>query len=109
MITVKFRERKLSHRIRLEVKGHAQLVEEGYDVCCESASTLTYTIAQLMKVNREKGWLVDEPRRELNKGDAVIECRPEYESYITVLNQFMVILTGFQILQAKYPDLIRLI
>ena len=89
----------------LHVSGHAGQNVPGHDVVCASASILAYTVAQNVKMARERGLLKYQPTLKLKSGNAIITCRAnDKESYAEILHTYLVIQAGYQLLAHNYPQ-----
>lgn len=104
MIVANFNMDADRNMVSLHMSGHAESAEYGHDLVCASASMLTYTLAQNLKMARARGILKYEPQIKLKKGKAVITCRAKDDTYAEILHIFLVIQTGFQLLAHNYPD-----
>lgn len=88
----------------LHVNGHAGMDVEGKDIVCAAASILSYTLAQNIKMYKDRGQLKYNPTIKMNNGDANISCRAkDDETYAEILHAFLVIQTGFALLAHNYP------
>lgn len=93
----------------MTVKGHAQSAEYGKDLVCASASTLAYTLAQVVTDKcRDKFSYINPPKIILKSGFAEVECVPEVESLHDMRTIFNTIETGFRMLQNSYPEYVSL-
>ena len=105
MVVAKFGMDASRLMVSLHVKGHAGSNAPGHDIVCASASILAYTLAQNIKMSRERGYLKYEPKLKLKEGDSIISCRAkDEEAYTELLHTFLVIQTGYVLLAHNYPQ-----
>ena len=110
MIKVKYTYDKDKRECALMVNGHAGQAEIGKDIICASASTLAYTIAQVVSLMDRHGDLVESPILDLGGGDATIKCRAKDDYLFAELMQyFFVVKTGYVLLAHNYPQFVELI
>lgn len=109
MIVINLSSRDLDGCVRLEVKGHAGQAEHGKDIVCSAVSILTYTAAQLIKEMEAYGMCLGNPEVEMNSGNAVIKAEFSKFTYVDALKMLHVITTGYSLLQARYPEYVKLI
>lgn len=108
MICVNMRENKTG-RICLSVTGHANADSIGKDIICASASTLVYTIAQMVKNYYEMGALECPPKIILKSGRSNVTCIPKKDYYEEVRYAYLVVQTGLNLLSHNYPEYVSLI
>lgn len=105
MVVAKFGMDASRLMVSLHVKGHAGSNAPGHDIVCASASILAYTLAQNIKMSRERGHLKYEPKLKLKEGDSIISCRAkDEEAYTELLHTYLVIQTGYVLLAHNYPQ-----
>ena len=105
MVVAKFGMDASRLMVSLHVKGHAGSNAIGHDIVCASASILTYTLAQNIKMSQERGHLKYSPKIKLKEGDAIITCRAkDEEAYTELLHTYLVIQTGYMVLAHNYPQ-----
>lgn len=105
MVIAKFTMDGHRRMASLHVSGHAGQNVPGHDVVCASASILAYTVAQNIKMARERGLLKYQPTLKLKSGNAIITCRAkDEESYAEILHTYLVIQAGYQLLAHNYPQ-----
>ena len=88
---------------RLTVEGHAGTGEQGHDLLCASASTLTYTLAAAL-IDLSAAGEITNPDAKLRPGHAVLHCHSSHRSRGTVLLTFDTVARGFALLASHYPD-----
>ena len=89
---------------RLTVTGHGGTAnEEGHDLLCAAASTLTYTLAAAL-VDLCAAGQISDPDARLRPGDACLHCRSSHASRGAVLLTFDTVARGFALLASRYPD-----
>ena len=99
---------KDTNRITLKIQGHAEQADIGQDIVCASCSILAYTVAQLVKNAEALGDLKTPAKIQLEKGDAIISCKPTNEAYETILGIFMFAEVGYKLLAHNYPKFVEL-
>lgn len=109
MINVTFHMNEKLKTVTLRVKGHSGMVTKGNDIICASASILAYTLAQNIKTAGEQDKLMMSPTIRLNSGNAKVKCYVKPEYYDEIVHAYLVIQTGFRLLNANYPDFVSLI
>ncbi|MGP1544167.1 MAG: ribosomal-processing cysteine protease Prp [Candidatus Fimenecus sp.] len=108
MIKAKFEHSSDGNTLILSVSGHAGSAEKGKDLICASVSILTYTIAQIVQSFYDEKKLKKQPTIKLDDGNAVITCKPRKDIYKEALYAYIIIMTGFKILQYNYPEYVQL-
>ena len=108
MIQAKFILDESKNMVTLKVKGHAGAAEAGSDIICASASILAYTLAQNIKYAYAQDMLKYRPTIKLSGGDCNISCRANKDNLNEVLNIYLVIQTGYQLLAHNYPSFVGL-
>ena len=104
MIKVKFAYDKDKRECSLSIDGHAGKAIVGQDIVCASASILAYTIAQVIKGMEHHGDLVEPPTIKLESGDANIICRAKDDYlFAEMMQYFLVVKTGYALLELNYP------
>jgi len=94
-------------RYALSVTGHAGYAEPGRDIVCAGVSALAYTAARVLSEMNEKGqlrvFLPDTAGR-----DFALSCVPKrgYEREAEAL--FEHVLTGFRMMEERYPGNVRI-
>lgn len=107
MVVAKFGMDASRLMVSLHVKGHAGQSIPGHDIVCASASILAYTLAQNIKMSKERGCLKYSPKIKLKEGDSIITCRAKDEyTYAEILHTFLVIQTGYVLLAHNYPQFV---
>lgn len=91
----------------LNVSGHAGSAEKGKDLICASATILTYTIAQIVQGFYDDKKLKKQPIIKFDDGNAIIICNPRKNIYKEALHAYIIIMTGFKILQYNYPEYVQ--
>lgn len=91
---------------RLTVEGHANSGEEGHDLVCASCSILAHTLASNV-MNWVGAGQASEPGITMNKGYALVSCKPNhrYKSILTLVMD--AICGGFELLAKDYPEYIE--
>lgn len=107
MVTIKAIQRKDTQRIRLEVKGHAGQAERGQDIVCSAVSILIYTVAQIVRLMEAEGSCTEPPTVKLDSGDTTIDATSH--DFKTLERMLFFAKTGFSLLQATYPEYVKLI
>jgi uncharacterized protein YsxB (DUF464 family) len=110
MIKVNYTYDRDKRECSLTVEGHAGCAERGKDLICASASTLAFTIAQVIKSMHHHGDLVEPPILDLEDGDATIVCRAKDDYLFSeIMQDFFVIRTGYALLAHNYPQFVEFI
>lgn len=91
-------------KVDVLIQDHAGAGENGHDLVCASASTLTYTIIQNVTDYKQYGFFRKPPKVTTRDGYASIVCYPKRKCRETVLDMFRVIERGFQLLEHNFPD-----
>lgn len=94
--------------IVLKVTGHAGTAEPGKDLVCAAASTLAYTVAQVLQFMFEEGQLRKKPNIRMDEGDSIIVAKPKPEYYGEALHTFFVAQAGYHLLSHNYPQHVEL-
>lgn len=92
----------------LKVTGHAGAAEPGKDIVCAAATTLAYTVAQVLQFMYEERQLRKKPRIRMEAGDILIVVKPRDEFYAEALHTFFVAQAGYHLLSHNYPQYVRL-
>ena len=92
----------------LSISGHAGAAPAGEDTVCAAASMLAYTVAQEVLEVHRKGKLREAPKIKLEKGKALIACKPKRSARREVSHLYKTAQTGYKLLAANYPDNVRL-
>ena len=100
MLKIKFIKR--NNRLTLKMDGHASFRDYGEDIVCASASMLLYTIAQVVKDNKEM--LTRLPDINIKSGCAKVTSHPKEDYYGTIEGSYEVVATGLNLLAHNYPD-----
>ena len=108
MVNITFKIPEKDDGIILRVKGHAREDIPGRDIVCASISTLVYLIAQRVKDMMDAGILEDTSKLSLEDGNAVISCFPKENYRNFAAGDFLMIQRGFELLEANYPEYIRI-
>jgi uncharacterized protein YsxB (DUF464 family) len=106
MLKVTFEEK--DGNLNLTLEGHAGQADIGHDIVCSSASILAYTVAQLVRDYEACGLLKGDPVIKLEKGDAVISCRPKRKAYEEMQYAYYVAKVGYTLLAHNYPQFVEL-
>lgn len=110
MIKVKYTYDRDKRECSLTVEGHAGSAMRGKDLICASASTLAFTIAQVVKSMHHHGDLAEPPILDLEDGDATIVCRAKDDYLFSeIMQDFFVIRTGYALLAHNYPQFVEFI
>lgn len=93
-------------RFRIDITGHAEYNPGGPDIVCASTSTLAYTLLQCLIAEQDAGNMSVFKYR-VDKGDVHIKFTPRKETaeYMEVI--VAVIVSGFAMLQKKYPEHVK--
>ncbi len=108
MVSVTYKEDHENKVVTLQVSGHSGKSPIGHDIVCSAISILTYTVASIFKAMSDD---FDEPPLiRMEKGDAEISavCKDE-DSYGEALRVLLFAKTGYRLLQASYPENVRLV
>ncbi len=108
MITARFYQKKDAGSIHMTLKGHANTAPVGEDLVCAAATTLAYTVAQVVQFLHEQGRLKKKPKIRIRDGEAVIIATPTEEYYPETLHAFWVAQCGIHVLQHNYPQHVKL-
>lgn len=106
MLTVTFE--KEGKKLTLKVEGHAGQAEIGHDIVCAATSILTYTVAQIVKYEADKGGFKDSPIISLKEGDSIVSCEPSDEKYAEILHSYYVARVGYMLLAHNFPQYVEL-
>ena len=107
MIKVTFLMNREKHSASLKIQGHAGAAEKGQDIICASASILAYTLAQNINFEYRRGNLKAKPMIKLEEGDTTVSCKAkDDECFAGILHAFLVIQTGYFLLEHNYPDFV---
>ena len=105
MVVAKFEIDEEKKKLSLHVKGHAGANKAGNDIVCAGASTLAYTLAQTLKIEKERGNIKYNPTLKLKEGDAIISCRAiSDEAFNALCYAYLVIQNGYVLLSHNYPQ-----
>lgn len=108
MIKVRFGMDEDRGLLSLNMKGHAGMSTVGNDVVCAAASILAYTVAQSVKTASEIGRCKYAPTIKLKGGNAKVVCRMKAENFDEMAHTYLVIQTGFILLNHQYPQFVEL-
>lgn len=110
MITVTHSYSVKDRRILLTVKGHAGQANLGQDIVCSAASILAYTVAQIVTAMESNGDFTKSPVVELADGNAIIDftCKDD-DTFAEAIRMTFFAQTGYRLLEANYPDYVKLI
>ena len=108
MIDIIFSRNKSYRKIKLTIKGHANAAEKGEDLICSAVSFAAYTVAKNISDLNTVHAFKEEPKIELEEGNAVIACTPKKDTYRECLMVYLVIQTGLELLASQYPDNIQI-
>lgn len=108
MVQVRFEQSANGKTLVLTVKGHSGLAEEGKDIVCSAVTILAYTVAQVVETMQEQGRLKNKPNIRLEKGDAVITCKPTKQYFAEALHTYTVAQVGYDLLHSNYPQYVQL-
>lgn len=92
--------------IKLTVKGHAGYAEIGKDIVCSAATILADTVAQIVLDLDRRGLLKQKPRIKREKGNMLIACRPVDDAFDEAIHTYLVVQTGFKILNYEFKDFV---
>lgn len=108
MIEVTYKESPAVRGVTLQVRGHSGRSQIGSDIVCSAVSILTYTVASIFKAMSDD--FNEPPLIRLERGDAEISavCKDE-DSYGEALRVLLFAKTGYRLLQASYPENVRLV
>lgn len=88
----------------LTLSGHAGAAPAGIDTVCAAASMLAYTVAQEVLEMEDKGKLRKKAHIKLDKGEALITCKPKKSAWSEALHLYKVAQTGYRLLAANFPE-----
>lgn len=94
-------------KLSASIKGHAGAGEYGHDLVCASASILAYTLAQNVYDMEGRCAVQDEPIVHLEPGNSYIECTCVGGHLADVINVFLVIATGYDLLADRYSEYLQ--
>lgn len=95
--------------LSLSLDGHAGAAEFGQDIICAAASMLAYTLAAAVSDADKQGKLRGEPIIALSGGHARIVCVPFPDECDRMRSYYELIVRGYEMLCARYPDNVSLI
>lgn len=108
MITARFYQKKDAGSIHMTLKGHSNAAPKGEDLICCAATTLAYTVAQVVEFLYEQGRLKKKPKIKIRDGEAVVIATPTEDYYPETLHAFWVAQCGIHVLQHNYPQYVTL-
>ena len=88
----------------LTLSGHAGAAPAGVDTVCAAASMLAYTVAQEVLEMEGKGKLRKKATVKLDRGEALITCKPKKSAWSEALQLYKVAQTGYRLLAANFPE-----
>ena len=88
----------------LTLSGHAGAAPAGVDTVCAAASMLAYTVAQEVLEMQGKGKLRKKATVKLDRGEALITCKPKKNAWSEALHLYKVAQTGYRLLAANFPQ-----
>lgn len=91
----------------LKLQGHAGAAACGQDLICAAVTGLAYALAQRLTELELVGAFKEPPVICLKAGDALITAFPKEEHETLVQENFNLIQSGLQLLQAHYPNHIK--
>lgn len=103
MIDTIFVANRTARLLKMEIIGHADTNPEKRLICC-AASTLAYTMAQIVTDYQKTKKLAVKPIITDKKGHMVIEIRPKKKYYGLVKLHLAHTKRGFDMLHANYPE-----
>lgn len=89
---------------RLRLRGHAGAGAPGHDPVCAGASTLAYTLAEVVRQLEGAQMLAQAPKLTLQPGYAHIIARPREEYWQIAAMVFWTAEMGFATLAQGYPE-----
>lgn len=95
--------KKVNDRYVLKVEGHSGFRTYGNDIVCAAVSTLAFTWINELQALKERG-MVEHFTYDQTEAGINIIFKGENES---VKIAFETILTGFSMLEAHYPEFLR--
>ena len=105
MITVRFEKGAYAFL----VTGHAGAGPEGHDLVCAAASTLAQTLAEYVQRMKDAGLMLTSDLT-ITKGRLSLNAIPkDGMAQMMIRVSFDTIISGFELLAAKYPNNITLI
>lgn len=93
-------------KLWLSMYGHAGGGEYGHDLICAAATTLAYTLAQVVTNMNERGELKEAPVIHIAQGEALINFRPREPERGRIIMD--VLRAGLGCLAHNYPQNIAL-
>lgn len=109
MIEVRLSGSERTKRVRISVKGHAQVAERGADLVCAGASMVGMMIAQHIKdLNLVPEFFKGTPKVMVASGDLLVECRCVSADAYKVLRHDLIVLTrGYYLLEHNYQGRVK--
>lgn len=101
MITVK------RNGYSVKIEGHADSAEYGKDLICASASILFYTLVENIDRLEKQGKC--KATIKALEGDAEVRIIPHPDSTSEVLSIINTIMVGYEILEADYPENVKVV
>lgn len=106
MITVRFKDD--GNHIMVSIDGHAGYDEIGRDIVCSASSILAYTMLQTMQDLYSSKALRKKPSISLTDGLIRLVVKPKKDAYNLVVYSIKVIMTGYKLLMADYPEFVQI-
>ena len=93
---------------KLSIKGHAGAGEKGHDLVCAAASTVFYTLCQMLLQYDQDAAFARPTEMQDEPGNAFVRVTPKtgFETWID--HDMLFALTGFRLLAARHPDYVDL-
>ena len=94
------------NRLRMEAAGHAGYAEEGKDIVCAGASTITGALAMVLQEAEDRGRCSVRVRQREAYG--MIQADPAMGNVQEVKAYFRMAVKGLQMLQEEYPKHVQI-
>lgn len=108
-MTVAIFQQKGDHGMEIVIKGHAGFNPQGLDIVCAACSVLAYTLLErLMQIDDEGGLTAFSSSICEDVGECVISFQGKQWAHCGIKATIDTIITGFALLQKKYPDFVKL-
>ena len=107
MIKILFKKSQDGKSFICEISGHAGQNETGMDIICSASSILAFTLAQNVVDSNKEGKLSKKPTIELKEGWAKIVAKPKKDYVAEILNEFISIKRGYELLAINYPQYVQ--
>lgn len=108
MIHVSFSCTEPEGCLRMQMNGHAGSGPKGKDLACAGASTLVYTLGEVLERMYLQKMLRRSPKVVLTEGRAEIEAVPRAEYFQEALLAFWMTEVGLYTLGMQFPRSVRM-